>query len=1035
MRNLKRALSLALASVMLVGMMVVGSSAASFPDVDSNDNIEAIDVLETVEVMIGNENGDFEPDKNVTRAEMAVVMAKLLNLDYKYYETTCPFNDVPDWAKGWVGACAANGIVSGRGEGVYDPNATVTAVEAASMMMRALGYFQNAEDYDKGFEASTVAQASRISLFSGIDGNARDPMNRNQVAQLALNTLEARMVEFTGEMGIEIPGVGNVGYNSKYDYRTGSESKYRAIAEDGGKDSVGSEGQYYVQLGEQLYNGNLKKAGDTDAFGAPATRWSYKNTEIGKYANEADLTYTSEVKIKDIYKDLGLSSEPNTNYYEDGVSKTEANDGTTNLGNLTDKTSDGQIGDAKIGAKGSVTNVYYTEGIDRQGNTTRSAVVVITNYYLAKADADYDADDKEVDLTIYSDENSSLTVKDEDVSVSDVNKGDYLVVTIAEDKVMTAVPAETVAEVEISSARDKDYVVADKKYEYNGVSKSSSAALGNDYIVDSNEYSLKDGTYNLYLDPNGFVLGVEAVAENADVSDYLIITANSKENGYDLIAKAMFTDGTEETITISKIDGKDAKKSDVDGNDVAQHKFYTFRQKSNGKYELTTVQTIQSDNRKAFSPTNNGTGVNGGIDNKAQPIAGLNPQRAGTNSTVFIADGKVFTGVKNAPKVNETSDGIFYVLDKDGRLLIVWTAEKGKVQTSSDDLVYILNEEVTGIRKDSQDGDTYYLYKAFYQGKAVDDFAVNDDNIDARGLYEVDSYSDGRADLSRDGLVSKKAGSDNTYKYGKGITGISAKDNILTVTGSTANGVYMLADDVKIYTVDGETVKAVSADNLSTDRTITRGGFDTITIVREENDADADVIVVYLSKANESPNGSINKGDTVSDPTANDLKDAIGDGDDGSGQSLEVNVSGKVPEGTFGGSGTKLPTLNFKGETKIDGETVINGDSSIAGTTTISSSGSLETLAIKMKDGGKLVVENGGVLTCIDINVYNGNKIVWGNTEYTFSKSIYFHTSTSASKIKMTNTDTGEEVTTDAGPGDWASALEAAVTKGWGAKK
>ena len=57
MRNLKRALRLALASVMLMGMMVVGTSAASFPDVDSNDNIEAIDVLETVGVMIGNENG------------------------------------------------------------------------------------------------------------------------------------------------------------------------------------------------------------------------------------------------------------------------------------------------------------------------------------------------------------------------------------------------------------------------------------------------------------------------------------------------------------------------------------------------------------------------------------------------------------------------------------------------------------------------------------------------------------------------------------------------------------------------------------------------------------------------------------------------------------------------------------------------------------------------------------------------------------------------------------------------------------------
>ena len=1026
MRNLKRALSLALASVMLMGMMVVGTSAASFPDVDSNDNIEAIDVLETVGVMIGNENGDFEPDKNVTRAEMAVVMAKLLNLDYKYYETTCPFNDVPDWAKGWVGACAANGIVSGRGEGVYDPNSTVTAVEAASMMMRALGYFQNAEDYDKGFEASTVAQASRISLFANIDGNARDPLNRNQVAQLALNTLEARMVEFTGDMGIEIPGVGNVGYNSKYDYRTGTESKYRAIAEDGGKDSVGSEGQYYVQLGEQLYNGSLKKAGDTDAFKAPATRWSYKNTEIGKYANEADLTYTSEVKIKDIYKDLGLSSEPNTNYYEDGVSKTKANDGTTTLGKLTDKTGDGQIGDAKIGAKGSVTNVYYGEDTDEDGKVVKTAKIVIINYYLAKADADYDTDDKSVDLTIYSEDNSSLTVKDEDVSVSDVNKGDYLVVTIAEGKVMTAVPAETVAEVEISSARDKDYVVADKKYEYNGVSKSSGAALGNDYIVDSNEYSLKDGTYNLYLDPNGFVLGVEAVAENADVSDYLIITAAPEKVGYDLIAKAMFTDGTEETITISKVG---EKSKDLEQSDVNIHRFYTFNEKKNS-YELTEVLT--SADGKATSPTNSGTGVNGGISNKVTPITGVNS--AGTNSTVFIADGKVTIGAKNAPEVDATTNGIFYVLDKDGRLLIVWTAAKGKAQTSSDDMVYILDAAVNGVEKAEKDGDTYYLYKAFYQGEFVDDFAVNNNDIEVRGLYEIDSYTDGRADLSKAGLVAKKAKSDDTYEYGKGITSISCKDDTLTV-GGALTGIYRLADDAVVYTVDGETVKKVDANNLSTATTINKNKFDTITIVREKNDADADVIVVYLSKASESPNGSINKGDTVSDPTANDLKDAIGDGDNGSGQSLEVDVSGKVPEGTFGGSGTKLPTLNFKGETKIDGETVINGDSSIAGTTTISSSGSLETLAIKMKDGGKLVVENGGVLTCIDINVYNGNKVVWGNTEYTFSKSIYFHTSTSASKIKMTNTDTGEEVTTDAGPGDWASALEAAVTKGWGAKK
>ena len=166
MRNLKRALSLTLASVMLLGMMVVGSSAAAgYDDVSEDDNVEAIEVLQAIEVMVGDERG-FGPERPVNRAEMAVVMGKLLNLDYNYYTAICPFDDVYNWARGWVGACYANGIVSGRGEGVYDPGATVTAVEAASMLMRALGYFQYSNDYAEGFEIATDA-----SVFAVTDDN------------------------------------------------------------------------------------------------------------------------------------------------------------------------------------------------------------------------------------------------------------------------------------------------------------------------------------------------------------------------------------------------------------------------------------------------------------------------------------------------------------------------------------------------------------------------------------------------------------------------------------------------------------------------------------------------------------------------------------------------------------------------------------------------------------------------------------------------------------------------------------------------
>ena len=47
MRNLKRALSLALASVMVMGLMVVGTGA-SYVDVSSEQNQEAIEVLQEV---------------------------------------------------------------------------------------------------------------------------------------------------------------------------------------------------------------------------------------------------------------------------------------------------------------------------------------------------------------------------------------------------------------------------------------------------------------------------------------------------------------------------------------------------------------------------------------------------------------------------------------------------------------------------------------------------------------------------------------------------------------------------------------------------------------------------------------------------------------------------------------------------------------------------------------------------------------------------------------------------------------------------
>ena len=72
-----------------------------------------------------------------------------------------------------------------------------------------------------------------------------------------------------------------------------------------------------MELGEKLYNGNLKKDHaynngtgveiDTtnDDFGRPATRWTYKTSEIGTYGIEPDAVYTGKMTKDNLYDLLG----------------------------------------------------------------------------------------------------------------------------------------------------------------------------------------------------------------------------------------------------------------------------------------------------------------------------------------------------------------------------------------------------------------------------------------------------------------------------------------------------------------------------------------------------------------------------------------------------------------------------------------------------------------------------------------------------------------------------------------------------------
>ena len=132
------ALTLALAMVLSVSAFA-GYKVDTYADAAdiSADCAGAIELMYALEIMRGNEKGEFMPEKSVTRAEMAKMIYVILNYGNDDKAVTYKggkfFTDVEAgaWYEGYVNYCAATKLISGRGDKTFDPTAPVTTPEAA----------------------------------------------------------------------------------------------------------------------------------------------------------------------------------------------------------------------------------------------------------------------------------------------------------------------------------------------------------------------------------------------------------------------------------------------------------------------------------------------------------------------------------------------------------------------------------------------------------------------------------------------------------------------------------------------------------------------------------------------------------------------------------------------------------------------------------------------------------------------------------------------------------------------------------------
>ena len=164
-------------------------AGAAFTDQSSiKVDSKVIDTLTEKNVIKGFEDGSFQPDKLVTRAEMAKMIYVLRNGhdDASLYTNKfdSAFTDINDsWAKVYIEYCEANHFVRGRTTTKYCPNEPVTTVEAAKMLLLELRY---SPQFLAGREwkDTVMEKAENIGLLNGVAVGQDDPLPRQYAAQM-----------------------------------------------------------------------------------------------------------------------------------------------------------------------------------------------------------------------------------------------------------------------------------------------------------------------------------------------------------------------------------------------------------------------------------------------------------------------------------------------------------------------------------------------------------------------------------------------------------------------------------------------------------------------------------------------------------------------------------------------------------------------------------------------------------------------------------------------------------------------------------
>ena len=217
-----------IATLLTLTTILSAAPVFAYPDC-TDENVMALTELGILE---GDENGNFNPDKNLTRAEFCKMITPLSSRGDYFDELDFTgdmhlFTDIENhWAFRYIMLCESCGLIDGFEDDTFRPDDSLTYAQTIKMCLSAIGYSGLAEDTGIWYEKWTE-MAYQYGLTETKITNPNEYIDRIDAAQLIYKTINMPLCKISGYEQVET-GEGPV-WGPTFEIMDGKNGEFQSV--------------------------------------------------------------------------------------------------------------------------------------------------------------------------------------------------------------------------------------------------------------------------------------------------------------------------------------------------------------------------------------------------------------------------------------------------------------------------------------------------------------------------------------------------------------------------------------------------------------------------------------------------------------------------------------------------------------------------------------------------------------------------------------------------------------------------------------